>query len=141
MTMDVNNDDYCFICGSRNPIGLNVKPRMDADGKRACFEVRLPNEYQGWQGMAHGGMIAALLDEVSAYAAMTVAEPIVTASLNVRYLKPVPVGELITARARVSMQKGRSIMTEAELLLGDQVMASAEGRLVVIKQQNRENRA
>ena len=109
-----------------------MEPRVDAGNREASFDIRLPAEYQGWQGMAHGGIIAALLDEVSAYAAMTVSEPIVTSALNVRYLKPVPVAELITARARVVRQKGRSIFTGAELLWHDQVMASAEGRLVVV---------
>ncbi len=134
--MDVNNDDYCFICGARNPIGLRIKPQVDADAKAATFKLVLPDTYQGWQGLAHGGIIASLLDEVSAYAAMSIAEPIVTAQLNVRYAKPVPVGELLTLQGRVTAQKGRSIMTEAELHHGQEIKAFAEGRLVIIKKPN-----
>jgi uncharacterized protein (TIGR00369 family) len=95
--------------------------------------VTIPAEYQGWEGVVHGGMIAALLDEVSAYAAMGVSKQIVTAELNIRYLKPVPVGCEVNVEAQVRERLRRTIMVDAVMSLRGEELACAEARMVVLK--------
>ena len=69
------------------------------EGERVLARVRLSPEFAGFEGFAHGGIVAALLDEVMAWAAMTGAgRPCMTGEMAVRYLRPVPVSEEITAR-------------------------------------------
>ena len=131
--MQVADNRCCFICGPNNPIGLKVKPSRDETTGRAWLTVVIPPDYQGWEGIAHGGIVAALLDEVSAYAGMSVSKQIVTASLNIRYLKPVPIGRDVTVEAQVVEQVRRSVMVEAVLTCQGEVLARAEGRLVVLK--------
>ena len=128
----------CFLCGDDYPSPLKVRPQVDRENGRARCEVAMPGAFQGWEGMAHGGIIAALLDEVSAYAAMTVAEPVVTAELDIRYRRPVPIDQELTASAEVRKREGRSVRVTAELRRGEELLASADARLVIIKSGTRD---
>ncbi|MBW2452525.1 MAG: PaaI family thioesterase [Deltaproteobacteria bacterium] len=131
--MKINDNQFCFICGSRNPIGLQTKPCIDADERRAYFHVTVPPEFQGWEGVVHGGIVSALLDEVAAYAAMTIAPHVVTAELKTRYIKPVPVNMSLTVEARVLNHVKRSIMVEATLVQEDRLLTRAEAHMMVVK--------
>lgn len=131
--MQVTDNQGCFICGSGNPIGLKVKPCRDESAKRAWLTVTIPDEFQGWEGIAHGGIVAALLDEVSAYAGMSVSKQIVTGELTVRYLKPVPIGREITVTAHVREQVRRSIMVEAALTCQGEMLARSEAKMVILR--------
>jgi uncharacterized protein (TIGR00369 family) len=131
--MQVADNRRCFICGINNPIGLKTRPQRDEAAGRAWMTVTIPAEYQGWEGVVHGGMIAALLDEVSAYAAMGVSKQIVTAELNIRYLKPVPVGCEVSVEAQVRERLRRTIMVDAVMTLSGEELARAEARMVVLK--------
>ncbi len=131
--MKVSDNQNCFICGTDNQIGLKIKPIRDPGKGTAWMTVVVPERFQGWEGVVHGGLIAALLDEVSAYAAMTVSTQIVTAELNVRYLKPVPVNQEVTVSARVRETVRRSIFVEAMMSAGETVLARGEARMMVLK--------
>jgi uncharacterized protein (TIGR00369 family) len=131
--MQVADNRRCFICGPANPIGLKVKPCRDEQAGRAWLTVAIPPAYQGWEGIAHGGIVAALLDEVSAYAGMAVSMQIVTAELKIRYLKPVPTGREVTVEARVREQVRRSVTIEAVLTCQGEALARSVGRMVVLK--------
>jgi uncharacterized protein (TIGR00369 family) len=131
--MQISDNRRCFICGPDNPIGLKVKPSRDESAGRAWLTVVIPPEYQGWEGIAHGGIVGALLDEVSVYAGLAVSKQIVTAELNIRYLKPVPVGEEVTIEAQVRERIRVSVIVDAQMTCQGMVMARAEGRLVIPK--------
>ena len=55
----------CFACGTENPIGLNLK--FYVCGKYMCSDVALGKDYEGWENMAHGGIVSTLLDEVMSW--------------------------------------------------------------------------
>ena len=131
--MQVTDNRCCFICGVNNPIGLKTRPSRDEAAGRAWLSVVIPEEFQGWAGVAHGGIIAALLDEVCAYAVMGVSKQIVTAELKIRYLKPVPVGREVTVAAEVRDLVRRSIAVEASLSCAGEILVRAEARMVVLK--------
>ncbi len=62
--MELNDTtDYqrCFVCGQRNPFGLHLVFRQEEDSIVADFQPR--EEHQGFPGVIHGGIVAALLDE------------------------------------------------------------------------------
>ncbi len=129
--MQVADNRRCFICGVNNPIGLKVRPERDAAAGRAWMTVSIPAEFQGWEGVVHGGMVAALLDEVSAYATMGISKQVLTAELNVRYLKPVPVDREVTIEAQVRERHRRSIHVDATISCAGEVLARAASRMVI----------
>jgi uncharacterized protein (TIGR00369 family) len=131
--MDVSDNHYCFVCGQDNPIGFKANIDVDRDAQSAQCKLVVPAEYQGWKEMAHGGIISALLDEVSAYAGMTVSETVVTGELKTRFRKPVPVEQEITVLAQVVKQVRQAVMVEATLTMKGEVLASAEAKMVIVR--------
>lgn len=125
----IKADDYCFVCGKDNPIG--IKAKFIAKEGYASSELVLSREYQGWSGIIHGGIIAALLDEASVYAGNSLGYNTVTAELKIRYKKPLPPGEKFLVEAEAKVVKSKLIMTRAILRdsKGDTV-AEAEGKLI-----------
>lgn len=127
------DNQYCFVCGSRNPIGLKVRPEMDAERLQAKFKVTVPEEFQGWEGVVHGGIVSALLDEAAAHAAMNISMQLMTAELKVRYKKLVPVGRLLEVEGRVCTHTKRLIQVEATLKMEGQLLVTAEARMLILK--------
>jgi len=112
--------------------GWQTTLQVDRETQSASCELVIPAEYQGWEGMVHGGIIAALLDEVCAYAGMTVSEQVVTGELKTRFRKPVPVERLVTVSAKVAKQARRTVMVEAQLAMDGRVLAGAEAKMVIV---------
>lgn len=131
--MDVSDNQYCFVCGDRNPFGLKVALKVDRAAQSASCSLAIPKEYQGWQGMVHGGIISALLDEVCAYAGMTVIKTVVTGELKTRYHQPVPVEKQVTVTARVIRHLRRTVLVEAKLMMDGAVLASAEAKMIALR--------
>ncbi|MBM7855884.1 uncharacterized protein (TIGR00369 family) [Desulfohalotomaculum tongense] len=110
-------DNYCFACSPYNPIGLKLRPRADKETCRAVFTPQ--SQHQGWVGYMHGGLITTLMDEVMGHWLWQNETPAVTAEMSVRFLKPVPIGEQITAVARVKNERSRIVEMTAEIILAD----------------------
>ena len=90
--MEVEYDRRCFGCGELNSEGLQMSFEPGPDGiVRARFAV--PERYQSWAGVVHGGIVALLLDEAVGWAAWHAGKPGVTGRLEVRYRQPLNVGE------------------------------------------------
>jgi acyl-coenzyme A thioesterase PaaI-like protein len=53
-----------------NPIGFKAEFAIDTERRRAETQVLIGEVFQGWQGITHGGIISALLDEICAQACM-----------------------------------------------------------------------
>lgn len=131
--MQVSDNKYCFVCGKNNPLGLKAEVQSDQDEHSAVCRLAIPAEFQGWEGLVHGGVVAALLDEVCAYAGMTVSDRVVTGELKTRYHKPVPVERLVTVSARVSERKRRTVLVDARLEMDGELLASAVAKMVILK--------
>lgn len=129
----VRNDNGCIICGKDNPTGLQVKPVLNRELQRATLELTIPKRFQGWQGIVHGGILAALLDEVSVHACMSECDQYVTAGIHVRYLKPVPVEQPVRVVAEVSSGRCRRLTVAAQLFCDDELCASAEAQVMQLK--------
>jgi acyl-coenzyme A thioesterase PaaI-like protein len=119
------NSRNCFICGVENPLGLHIKFFDTAPGE-VTAECTVPKEFQGYPGVVHGGIVAALLDEVAGRSQMgDVDKPrfMFTARLDVRYRKNVPteqplrlVGIAGARKERAAMAKGAIYSQEGTLL-------------------------
>ena len=114
------NSLYCFVCGIENPVGLHLAFYDGADGEVAC-DVTLPERYQGYPGVVHGGIVASMLDEVAGRAAMhgDTTRFMMTAKLDIRYRKPVPVGQRLRLVGRLENRRGRLATVRGEIWLPD----------------------
>ena len=130
--MNIANDQYCFICGPVNPVGLRAKINVDKQSHSAACTLVIPTEYQGWKDLVHGGILSALLDEVCAYAGMTIAETVVTGELKTRFHKPVPVEQEVMASAKVIRRERRVVLVEARITMEGSVLTSAEAKMVIV---------
>jgi uncharacterized protein (TIGR00369 family) len=123
------DDGKCFACGPENPIGLHLKFERNGEGVRA--NTTLDQHFQGWQSMAHGGIAMSLLDEAMAHAAAAAGHRGVTASINVRFRKPVPLGEPLTLVGHVSWQRRNVLGLEAHVTdASGTVLVDGEGKFV-----------
>lgn len=111
---------HCFVCGVDNERGLHMRFYQEAPDEVSA-EITLPEDYQGYPGVAHGGIVAAMLDEIAGRAAMEEGARrfMVTGSLKVRYHKPVPVGRPLRLVGKLRMRRGRLAIASAELRLPD----------------------
>jgi acyl-coenzyme A thioesterase PaaI-like protein len=126
---DGNPFHRCFGCGPAHPTGLHV--RSFRSGEEIVSPIVIPREYEGPPGAAHGGIVAAYLDEVLGAAASAGARrPSVTGELTVRYVLPVPTETPLVGHGRVVADHGRYVDVEGRLeaLAGGRVLATARGR-------------
>lgn len=128
-----NRFDHCFGCGRGHPTGLHVRCFKTAEG--VISPITIPGQYNGPPGAAHGGIIAAYLDEVLAAAAIRATARIpVTGELTVRYVKPVPTETPIIGRGSLVADHGHYVDVEGRLeeLSTGRVLATARGRFFPI---------
>lgn len=126
------NSRDCFVCGMENGGGLKMRFHSVGPGQvEARYSV--DPRYQGYPGVVHGGIIAAMLDEVVGRVMMT-EDPnrfFMTAKLEIRYRAPVPIGEELLLKGRLDKQKGRMTFARGELYLPDGTLAvQAEAAMV-----------
>lgn len=116
------------IMGKLNPASLGITLR--ADGDKAVSEIRLGESVEGGTGLVHGGVIAAIYDEVLAAANIlrNVGGP--TGKLSIKYRKPTPLYDLLRFEGWVERIEGRKILTRGRCLVGDLVVTEAEALFV-----------
>jgi len=111
---------------------------QDNVNKRIVGKFILGEAYQGGGGMAHGGIIAMLLDEVMGKVCRFREVRAVTAELTIQYLKPVKVDEEIVVEGYETEVKGRNLFLVGEIRNNaGVVLAKGTGRFVVIGQKEK----
>ena len=115
----------CFACGSLNEHGLQLDLHL-GEG-RSWTELALPARFEGWVGIAHGGIISTILDEVMAWSLVAEDNWGVTARLSVNFRRPVPIGSPIRAEGWIVRTRRRLVDTAGHVVDGGgTVLASAE---------------
>lgn len=90
---------HCFGCGTENACGLSLRPVRDGAVVRATYRPK--PAHRGFSRTLHGGLIAALLDEVMAMAVATeVVSLVITVEIGAKYLKPVPMDTELSLESR-----------------------------------------
>jgi uncharacterized protein (TIGR00369 family) len=134
MDKEFRDDRVCFVCGEKNPHGLKLRLRTDAERGESCAEITFAERFQGWTGVVHGGLVATVLDEAMIYAAGAKGLKTVTGEMTVRYIKPASTGVPYALRGRFLEDKGRIVLAESELLDADGTqVARASGKLFKIE--------
>ena len=119
----------CFGCGADNPIGLRLRYRSEGDALITEFTPQQAHE--GWSGIVHGGIIAALLYEVMENFAYRSGTTAMMSGMHTQFRSPAKIGERITATARLRQRAGRRISVAATLTQSG-VIAEGSAELVAL---------
>lgn len=110
------NSRMCFACGLENPAGLHLH-FYDDGADEVVADVTIAPDHQGYPGIVHGGVVAAILDEVGGRTVM-IGDHLrffMTAKMDIKYRRPVPVGSPLRAVGRLVKQRDRVATAHAEL--------------------------
>uniref|UniRef100_A0A7C4Y5E7 Acyl-coenzyme A thioesterase THEM4 n=1 Tax=candidate division WOR-3 bacterium TaxID=2052148 RepID=A0A7C4Y5E7_UNCW3 len=110
---EIISTNRCFMCGKENPIGLKMEIKYENGEARS--EIFLDKNYEGYNGIIHGGIISAILDEIAVYAALSINKICLTYEISVRFKKPVHSGKKYYAFGKVIEEKGRIVICESEI--------------------------
>lgn len=135
---------HCYGCGRLNPAGLQLKSYWHQEGVESLARVTPRPEHTAIAGFVYGGLIASIIDCHStgtAAAAVYFAEGrsmdslptlrYVTASLQVDFLKPTPLGPELEVWGRAVEIKGRKVVVEAWVRVEGEI--TARGRTVCVQ--------
>jgi acyl-coenzyme A thioesterase PaaI-like protein len=131
------NSRMCFVCGLQNPVGLHLAFYEDHDSnpKQVRAEVVIPAQYQGYPGVAHGGVLAAILDELAGRAVLidgSADDLMVTLKMELRYRLPTPTETPLTGAGWITRQQRNRAQAHGELRLPDG-RVSVEAELVLLR--------
>jgi acyl-coenzyme A thioesterase PaaI-like protein len=134
--------NYCYGCGRLNEHGLQLKSYWDGDETVSVYTPK--PHHMAIPGYVYGGLIASLIDchgTGTAAAAAYKAESrsidtqppfrFVTASLQVDYLSPTPLGVPLEIRGKVKEIKGRKVIVEATLSANGKLYA--KGQVIAVQ--------
>ena len=125
----LRHHDLCFGCGQANLFGLQLELERSWDGVEGRFFVK--QDHQGPPGYAHGGVIAAALDEAMALLVFERGTFAVTGRLEIDLVAPVPVGTFVRVSARLEEEGERTLRLAAEAAGEDgRRLAAARGTFV-----------
>ncbi|MDE0910494.1 MAG: PaaI family thioesterase [Myxococcota bacterium] len=124
--------DRSPVVGMANPLAPPAELVVDHDAKTVTGDVFFGAAYEGAPGCVHGGFVAALFDEALGMATIFSGQPGMTGWIKVSYRSPTPLETPLRISARMDDFTGRKIMTSAELMAGDTLVAEATGLLITI---------
>lgn len=116
----------CFGCNPTNPIGLKMKFWIDTDTDNLVCIFPLNTHNQGWVDTLHGGIQAALMDEISSWMIhYRLGTSGVTSNLNIKYHKPIStLLPYIVVRVEITGQRRRIIDLHATIATPDGTLCS-----------------
>ena len=126
-------ENHCFVCGNDNPDGMHLEFSLDEESRQAICHFNLPRRYTGPPGHCHGGIIATILDEAMGKVNKFRNVLALTSSMEIKYLKPVPLGQPLIAVGFEQSVEGRRHTNVAEIRNEQgEVLARSTGVFVAI---------
>lgn len=125
------HSSWCFMCGDENACGVQARFYVEDGAVRA--RVALRPHFNGYRGVAHGGVLAAMLDESMGWAATVFGGAhtmYLTGELTVKFLAPVPLSGELEVASRLVRDAGRVAYAESELSSDGKVCARAAGKFL-----------
>jgi acyl-coenzyme A thioesterase PaaI-like protein len=120
------------ICGMASPWGLD--PELHRHGDEIEAVVTLRAAHEGAPGRSHGGIVAALFDDVFGFVLSIVDEAAFTGRLTITYRAGTPLHEPIACRVRATGKSGRKITMTGELTVvaTGRLLAEAEALFITV---------
>ncbi|NDJ87025.1 MAG: PaaI family thioesterase [Chloroflexi bacterium] len=127
------NSRKCFVCGIANPIGLKIRFLNTGPGSIEA-RLTLTEYYQSYPGIAHGGIVATILDETMGRSILSVDEGrlMYTGKMELRYRHPVPLDTEILFRGWIVKDRQRIAQVAGEAVLPDGTVAVEATSTVVM---------
>jgi len=116
---EINLTRNCFGCGKENPIGAKLKFYEDSENSlQTTFTA--PETWCGWGEIIHGGLQAVLLDEISAYTAISLLSIYgLTVKAEIEFFHPVYVNEKLVIKSKIEEVKGKDILISSSIMTED----------------------
>lgn len=112
MIIEQDTSTKCFLCGTKNEKSLKLKWFTDTETKTVFSDILISDEYCGYSGIVHGGIVASLMDETAGRT--TVLDNLqggkkifVTKKLEVEYIRPTPTNTPLRATGHIKSVNGR----------------------------------
>lgn len=118
------------VSGGANPMGLGAY--LWREGETAVIEASLGKAFEGAPGRAHGGVVAALIDETMGLVLAIHDVLAFTVQLDISYRALTPIGEPVISRAWLVSRSGRKITIDARVQAGDVVVAHATALFITV---------
>lgn len=96
--------------------------------------LSMPKEFQGWQDVIHGGILATLLDEIMMHAVWHFAGAGVTLDLEVQFRQPLAPAEMVLVRGSITATRGRRLKAKGEIIrqADKRLIANSSGRYLLL---------
>lgn len=120
----------CVVSGSANPMGIAMQVRRH--GKEAVARVHLGAAFEGAPERSHGGVVAAVFDDIMGYVLLLIPQAAYTGKLVVNYRAPVPVGVDIDVRAWLVERDGRKLSLAATISHDGDVLCDAQALFIAL---------
>ena len=119
----------CVVCTRVHQAGLGLRFTLQDDGcVEGCFNCK--DTHQGYDGILHGGIAAALLDGAMTNCLFAHRVEAFTAGLTLRFRSAIKVGSPVTVRAWMSRAHKPLYKVQAELVQEGRVKATAAGKFM-----------
>jgi acyl-coenzyme A thioesterase PaaI-like protein len=105
---------HCFACGTLNEAGMQLDLHIERG--RSWVDLTLEPRFQGWDGIAHGGILCTVLDEVMAWALVGEDNWGLTARLSVDFKRTVEVGQALHAEGWITRSRRRIVDTAGHVV-------------------------
>ena len=119
---------YSPITGVLNPIAPPF--HMWRDGSTVRGTGHVPTSFNGPPSAAHGGFVAAILDELLGMTAVVAGVGGFTGTMTVRYLRPTPIATDLELEARVESTDGRKVTVTGQISSAGESCATAQATFI-----------
>jgi uncharacterized protein (TIGR00369 family) len=129
------NSRSCFLCGIENDMSLKMTWYEDHNEQQVRATVIVPEHFNGYPGVVHGGIVTAILDETSGRAVMLKSGKdalMVALKLEVTFRRPTPTDTPLTVTGWVIKQRESRAEVAGEIRLPDGTLA-AECKAIVVR--------
>jgi acyl-coenzyme A thioesterase PaaI-like protein len=120
-----------IVSGRTNPMGIGLEVRRSGDAVVAT--TVLGAAFEGAPGRAHGGVVAAILDETMGYVLPIIGELAYTANLNIDYVAPAPLHRELRITAALRDRANRKLWIEAHGESDDGTFVRAEALFLAVE--------
>ena len=123
------NIDRTALMGRSNPVAPPMRVHLDPEGRSIC-PITFTEVHQGAPGMAHGGWVANVLDQLAGHALVMSGRRGFTGKLVIRYLRPTPLHRELVCIGEVERVSGRTVNIALRIESGGARIVEGEALMV-----------
>lgn len=127
----VQDDEYCFVCGRANPIGLKLSFDLDLTNRKVTTVFQPDRRHQGWKNRLHGGILSTVMDEVMVNAAYMMDIPAVTGEMTIRFRSPTDTQQRLTVTGQITEIRAKFMRAVADCRADDGTSVAEASALLI----------